>query len=380
MSPGIVIGIVVIVAVALVAAAAFALVSARKSAERRRAVVKELEVEVPPVLEQMLSLFSYAHYVTESERAEAISQNRALKDKLQSVISSKELEHSPICKDATRLYKALAESERIKEENNRHFVERELRANSDFFEYVMKYPLNDQQRESIVSLEDNVLVIASAGSGKTMTSVGKVRYLIDRQGVDPSRILLITFTRKAAESLSERLGEKDLTCVTFHKLALNIIAKATGEKPTIAGSDFSAVVYHDLMDNDQTFREAISDYILNCRYRMPDQFEYDSQEEYIKARMKYGVKSYYRDMDRRPVFCKSDEESRICDYLGRHGISFRYEAPYEVNTVDPEYRQYCPDFSIYFTDSSGNQKGYIWNTLRSTDRETALPGSPRRIL
>lgn len=74
MSPGIVIGIVVIVAVALVAAAAFALVSARKSAERRRAVVKELEVEVPPVLEQMLSLFSYAHYVTESERAEAISQ------------------------------------------------------------------------------------------------------------------------------------------------------------------------------------------------------------------------------------------------------------------------------------------------------------------
>ena len=47
MSPGIVIGIVVIVAVALVAAAAFALVSARKSAERRRAVVKELEVSRP---------------------------------------------------------------------------------------------------------------------------------------------------------------------------------------------------------------------------------------------------------------------------------------------------------------------------------------------
>ena len=355
MSPGIIIGVVVIVAVVFAAASAFALVSARKSAERRRAVVKELEVEVPPVLEQMLSLFSYAHYVTESERAEAISQNRALKDKLQSVISSKELEHSPICKDATRLYKALAESERIKEENNSHFIERELRANSDFFEHVMKYPLNDQQRESIVSLEDNVLVIASAGSGKTMTSVGKVRYLIDRQGVDPSRILLITFTRKAAESLSERLGEKDLTCVTFHKLALNIIAKATGEKPTIAGSDFSAVVYHDLMDNDQSFKAAISDYILNSRYRMPDQFEYDSQEEYIKARMKYGVKSYYRDMDRRPVFCKSDEESRICDYLGRHGISFRYEAPYEVNTVDSEYRQYCPDFSIYFTDESGCQ-------------------------
>ena len=180
MSPGMVIWIVVLVAVALVAAAVFSVVSARKATERRRAVVKELEAEVPPVLEQMLSLFSYSHYVTESERAEAISRNRELKDKLQSVISSKELGQSPICKDATRLHKALAESERIKEENNRHFVERELRANSDFFEHVMKYPLNDQQRESIVSLEDNVLVIASAGSGKTMTSVGKVRYLIDK--------------------------------------------------------------------------------------------------------------------------------------------------------------------------------------------------------
>ena len=138
MSPGIIIGIVVIVAVVFAAASAFSIVSARKSAERRRAVVKELEVEVPPVLEQMLTLFSYAHYVTESERAEAISQNRALKDKLQSVISSKELEHSPICNDATRLHKALAESERIKEENNSHYVERDLRSNSDFFEHVIK--------------------------------------------------------------------------------------------------------------------------------------------------------------------------------------------------------------------------------------------------
>ena len=133
MSPGIVIGIVVIVAVALVAAAVFSVVSARKSAERRRAVVKELEAEVPSVLEQMLSLFSYSHYVTESERTEAVNKHRDLRDKLSSVLSSKELEHSPICKDATRLYKALAETERIKEENNSHFIERELRANSDFF-------------------------------------------------------------------------------------------------------------------------------------------------------------------------------------------------------------------------------------------------------
>ena len=119
-----IIWIVALVAVALVAMAAFAVVSAKKAAERRRTVVKDLEAEVPPVLEQMLSLFSYSHYVTESERAEAISRNRDLKDKLQSVISSKELGQSPICKDAKRLNKEIAESERIEDEKNSTFIER----------------------------------------------------------------------------------------------------------------------------------------------------------------------------------------------------------------------------------------------------------------
>lgn len=130
MSSGIIIWIVVLSAVSVAIAAAFAVVSVRKSAERRRTEVKELETEIPPVLEQMLSLFSYSNYVTEGERSEAISQHRDLKDKLQSVLSSKELGQSPICNDAKRLHKALAESDRIKEKNNRHFVERQLIANS----------------------------------------------------------------------------------------------------------------------------------------------------------------------------------------------------------------------------------------------------------
>jgi DNA helicase IV len=252
-----------------------------------------------------------------------------------------------------RLAKALSDTKGCKAENNRQFVKRELERNRTFFDTVLKYPLDAQQREAVVSLEDNVLVISSAGSGKTMTTVGKVRYLVDRQGVDPSRILLITFTRKAAESLSERLGEKSLRCVTFHKLALDIIAEATGRRPTIADTAMPALVYHDLMDNDAAFRSAVTDYILGSRYRMPDQFEYGSREEYIEARRKYGVNAYYKDMDGRPVFCKSDEESRICDFLGRNGIRFRYEERYEKDTVDTDHRQYCPDFSIYSTGGDG---------------------------
>ncbi len=56
------------------------------------------------------------------------------------------------------------------------------------------------------------------------------------------------------------------------------------------------------------------------------------------------------------MFCKSDEESQICDFLGSRGIKFRYEEKYEFNTVDSEYRQYCPDFSIYINGQDGRTK------------------------
>ena len=322
---------------------------------RLEELVREIEPEIAPALEEVSAYYNYSHYITESERMALNEKYDDLEMKLKKVCGTRQLRHSTIYVSAQRLFKALHNTKDFKKENNSQFIRHELESNKGYFDTVLKHPLDAQQREAIVSLEDNVLVISSAGSGKTMTTVGKVRYLVDKQRVDPSKILLITFTRKAAESLSKRLGEKSLRCVTFHRLALDIIAETTGRKPTIADASLPALVYHDLMDNNAAFKSAISDYILYSRYRMPDQFEYSSREEYIAARKKYGVMSYFKDMDGRPVFCKSDEESRLCDYLGRHGIHFRYEERYEYDTADMDYRQYCPDFSIYFIGEDGRQ-------------------------
>lgn len=89
---------------------------------------------------------------------------------------------------------------------------------------------------------------------------------------------------------------------------------------------------------------------------MRNQFEYSSMKDYMIDRQKYGIQAFFKDMDGRPVFCKSDEESQICDFLGSRGIKFRYEEKYEFNTVDAEYRQYCPDFSIYIDQPEGQTK------------------------
>ena len=66
--------------------------------------------------------------------------------------------------------------------------------------------LNPEQLEAVTLIEGPVLVIAGAGSGKTRTLVFRVANLIG-QGVDPGSILLLTFTRKAAQEMLRRAGE-----------------------------------------------------------------------------------------------------------------------------------------------------------------------------
>ena len=65
--------------------------------------------------------------------------------------------------------------------------------------------LNAQQFAAVTAGDGPALVIAGAGSGKTRTLVHRVAYLID-SGVDPSHILLLTFTRKSSEEMLERVG------------------------------------------------------------------------------------------------------------------------------------------------------------------------------
>lgn len=349
-------GAILVLAIIVVLGRRISAHHAQKKHNALEQLIESMRLEVETALTDISSKFVYSHYITESERIELTEKYDDLRLKLRSVVNHKEFLQVGNTDSFSRLYKALSDTVGYKKINNEKFVEGQLKRNRDYFDTVLAYPLDAQQREAIVSLEDNVLVISSAGSGKTMTTVGKVRYLIDKQGVDPSKILLITFTRKAAASLSERLGEKNLKCLTFHKLALDIISEATGQKPSITDTSFAASAYHKLMDEKPEFHHAIADYVLRARYKMQSQFDYDSIEEYMHGRKEKGIQAFYKDMDGCPVFCKSDEESQICDWLGERGISFRYEEPYEHDTQDADYRQYKPDFSIYFNDVYGNWK------------------------
>ncbi|MDP1949047.1 MAG: ATP-dependent helicase [Nitrospirota bacterium] len=99
--------------------------------------------------------------------------------------------------------------------------------------------LNAQQLAAVTAGEGPALVIAGAGSGKTRTLVYRVAYLID-SGVDPSHILLLTFTRKSSQEMLERAGEligvrsERVRGGTFHSVAnmlLRRYGRAIGLEP-----------------------------------------------------------------------------------------------------------------------------------------------------
>ena len=108
---------------------------------------------------------------------------------------------------------------------------------------VDNYLLDNQQESIVLDNSKHLLVVAGAGSGKTLTILGKISYLIDN-GVLSDQILCISFTRKAADSLEEKIKKEfdiSVPVYTFHKLALEILKD---NKYNIADSDTLDDIIH----------------------------------------------------------------------------------------------------------------------------------------
>jgi ATP-dependent DNA helicase Rep len=122
----------------------------------------------------------------------------------------------------------------------------------------LSYSLNPPQREAVRRIDVPLLVLAGAGSGKTRVITAKIAHLVE-QGVDPAKIVAITFTNKAAREMRDRAqallrsaGQSDasgkVAIQTFHALGLRIVrseAKALGLKPSFSildPSDLESIV------------------------------------------------------------------------------------------------------------------------------------------
>lgn len=119
---------------------------------------------------------------------------------------------------------------------------------------VNGFKLDKEQIKAVTTKRKNVLVLAGAGSGKSLTIIGRVKYLIHNLKVNPKDILCISFTNDAVNNLKEDLNEKEVGVMTFHKLALKILGK---QKEVLSENMLKDIVM-----------DAFSDYTLLALYNI----------------------------------------------------------------------------------------------------------------
>lgn len=243
-----------------------------------------------------------------------------------------------------------------RKEVNRAYITNELAKYNKFFDNVEGRKLDAQQRTAIVTDEDNNLVIAGAGSGKTTTIVGKVKYVIDRYKVDPSQILLITFTKDSAKTLTNRIDVEGLSAQTFHSFGKRIVDSVSGVKTSVYDQDqfrkFLRDEFEELQKNDD-YLQKVTNYFIYFLKPPKSQLDFASLEEHVSYLRDYNFRAY-REValadDKKTTWkqerVKSTEECMIANFLIFNGVEYKYEEPYPHQIATPDFSQYKPDFTI----------------------------------
>lgn len=109
---------------------------------------------------------------------------------------------------------------------NKKYVKKELNDSYDILSDVNGYSLDEEQRIAVITDECSNLIVAGAGSGKSLTIIGKIRYLIERKNIKEEQILCISFTRDASINLEKNIKKNynyNIKVYTFHKLSLDLL-------------------------------------------------------------------------------------------------------------------------------------------------------------
>ena len=262
------------------------------------------------------------------------------------------------------------------EQKREDYVHTQLTRHHDFFENVESNPLTEKQRIACVIDDDNNLLLAGAGTGKTSVMVGRTGYLLNSEQASAPEILLLAYGKIAAEEMDERIKSKLNTdavkATTFHSLGLKIIAEVEGCKPSLSpwvnDEKSKSKWVHNTLENlilEPTYLSLVLEYFSQYYYVEKNPFEFKTEGEYFE----YLTANDIRTLKSERV--KSFGELYIANWLFRNGIEYQYEAKYKHDVSCVEYRQYEPDFYLpeydiyieyYGTDELDNTAPYIDNT------------------
>lgn len=310
---------------------------------------KKLEPQVSEALNQIERIFNQGFLRTSRwEHVQSIARSalELFQEAPPEGLLPKELEYPFI-----RVKEISEENSEALETLRREYIQRFKQEYSQLLDEIESNPLTERQRDACIIDEDNNLVLAGAGTGKTSTMVGRVAFLIQSGQAKPEEVLMLAFGNKAAEEMRERLeqrvGIEGITAATFHALGSKIMAQAEGGKPSIskyAEDEKSLAFFVDTVFNEllltPSYKQMVLDYFEDYLFPEENPFDFETEGDYFN----YIKVNEIRSLQAEKV--KSFEESRIANYLFKMGISYVYEAPYRIDTRTLDFRTYKPDFYL----------------------------------
>lgn len=244
----------------------------------------------------------------------------------------------------------------LEDRNTEHQAQR-LLDDQAFFARIEKAPLTDEQRHAVICFDTRVLLVASAGSGKTATMVAKAAYALKHGYFEPERILMLAFNNDAAAELRQRLKDRltphglpadRVTAKTFHAFGLEVVGRTTGKKPAVAhwvesGQDLEMLLtlVDELKDRDRSFRSRWDLFRIVLGQDLP---EFGKEEESPESWSRETNQQGFRTLNNEIV--KSRGEMILANWLFYNGVRYEYEKEYEHDTADATHRQYRPDFYL----------------------------------
>ena len=281
------------------------------------------------------------------------------------------------------------------------FLQKEMRESDSLLSNIDGKSLDEQQRKVVISDEDRTLVLAGAGSGKTLTIAAKVKYLCEVKHVEPKDILLISFTNKSAAEMTERIQNKlgiPVEATTFHKLGLDIIKNNLGYRPEV--SDDLTTFVHNFFENEllnhPDLVQALTEYFtyyLEIPENMEDcdnlgeLYELEKSADLETLKSKYDREQYIKDTSSEKAKklttlngerVKSIEETKIANFLFMHGVNYEYEKLYPFESDDPNRKAYRPDFYLIdydiYLEHFGVSKDYKCPWLSEVEEKKYLDG------
>lgn len=225
--------------------------------------------------------------------------------------------------------------------------------------------LDDDQRRVVLTDEDYCLVIAGAGAGKTTTVAAKVKYLVEKKGVDPEQILVVSFTNKAVQELRDKLNHDlkiDCPIATFHSTGNAILRKQHPEKLNIVDSGRLYFVIQDYFRDSVLKNESlVNNLIMFFSSYFDAPYEGEDLNGFFNkiaksnfSTMRSDLNEFQREViDRRTKkavtiqneVMRSHQEVEIANFLYLHNIDYEYEPMYRYDIVMAK-KPYTPDFII----------------------------------